>query len=167
LNVLRHTSKRVDVVDFFPDGSDERMYCSPGFNLPVGLIMRTMYGRYPEYHTSLDNKSIISFSTMRETVETYAEVLQTIDKNRRYEATVQYGTPQLSKSPIPLYESTMRTNKFRQPTVWRRQLLDILNYSDGSMDLLQIAERGNNKMMDMVDICEKLVEAGYLREITE
>ena len=59
LNVLSHTGRQVDVVDFFPDGSDERQYCSPGFNLAMGLIMRTMYGRYPEYHTSLDNKDII------------------------------------------------------------------------------------------------------------
>lgn len=163
LNVLTHTGKRVDVVDFFPDGSDERQYCSPGFNLPVGLIMRTMYSRYHEYHTSLDNKDIISFSTMRETIETYAEVLLTLDRNKTYKGKVQYGTPQLSKSPVPLYDRTMDTNKYKEPTLWRRQLLNILNYSDGTKDLLYIAERGRHKMLDLVPICEKLVSAGYLQ----
>lgn len=54
-HVLRHDEPGHCVIDFFPYGYDERQYCSPAFNLPVGCLMRTPHGQYPEYHTSADN----------------------------------------------------------------------------------------------------------------
>jgi len=69
--ILSQTENDFNIVDFFPGGSDERQYCSPGFNLPVGSLMRTMYGKYPEYHTSADNKDFISFEAMEKSVLKY------------------------------------------------------------------------------------------------
>ena len=110
LNVLKNSSFKLDVVNFFPDGSDERQFCSPGFNLPIGLIMRNMYGRqdgtkmdFKEYHTSLDNEKTISFKTIVETVDIYLQVIKTIESNFYPLGKVLFGTPQLSKSPIKLY----------------------------------------------------------------
>jgi len=167
LNVLKYQSLPVEEVAFFPDGSDERQYCSPGFDLPIGLIMRTMYGRYREYHTSLDNKDIISFRAMRESVERYYEVIKTIDGNATYKCSVQYGTPQLSKSPIPLYPDTMTASKFNLRTEESRMLLELINLSDGEHDLLNIAEKRNFKMLDLIEVAERLVEAGYLKRIDQ
>ena len=41
-------------------------------------------GRYPEYHTSLDDKSLISFETLSQTIDTYLDVIRTVDENRVY-----------------------------------------------------------------------------------
>src|SRR5207253_461908 len=60
LQVLKHWSSPAKILSFFPSGSDERQYCSPGFNLPIGSLMRTMYGEYPQYHTSLDDKTVVT-----------------------------------------------------------------------------------------------------------
>ena len=165
LNVLEHHKFPFECVEFFPGGSDERQYCSPGFNLPVGLIMRTMYGRYDEYHTSLDNKNLISFSAIEECVETYYETIKTIDENTTCKSVVQFGTPQLSKSPIPLYPNTMKSNKFNRRKDEVNKLLELINLSDGDNDLLAIAEKKKYKMLDLVPIKDRLIEAGYLEEL--
>ena len=165
-NVLKHQSKPVDEVDFYAGGSDERQYCSPGFNFPVGLIMRTMYGQYKEYHTSLDNKDLISFKVIRETIDLYFDVIRTIDENGTYMSTIQNGSPQFSKSPIPVYPSVMKSNffNFKKRDEQIRMLLEIINLSDGENDLLTIAEKRNFRMLDMVDVKKTLMKAGYLDE---
>ena len=70
------------IIDFFAGGSDEKQYCTPYFDLPIGLIMRDMYGKYKEYHTSLDNKSLIDFKKIAETAKLYFDVIKTIDENK-------------------------------------------------------------------------------------
>ena len=126
--------------------------------------MRTMYGRYREYHTSLDNKDLISFGTIVETIDLYYDVLKTIDENRTYLASVQKGTPQFSKSPISVYPSTMNTNFFNQRNIEFNMMLELVNLSDGNHDLLTVAEKRNFRMVDILPIKDKLVEAGYLQE---
>ena len=78
-NVIKNSNFPFQIIEFFPDGSDERQFCSPGFNMPIGLLMRKMYGRqdgtlfdFKEYHTSLDrfdtvvlrceNKKVLTFT---------------------------------------------------------------------------------------------------------
>jgi aminopeptidase-like protein len=85
------------VRDFRVGGSDERQYCSPGFNLPVGTIMRTPYKIYPEYHTSLDNKSIIDFSALKEVVDLMVDVCKGLEMNMPIEPGHLYGEPMLGK----------------------------------------------------------------------
>ena len=162
LNVLRHQDLPLEVVDFFPDGSDERQYCSPGFNFPMGLIMRTMYGQYKEYHTSLDNKDIISFETMKESVEMYFEVIKTIDENAVYKCRVQYGSPQLSKSEQSLYTPTMDFNTINQKVKQMKIMLFILNYSDGEHDLIRIADLAECSVSDCIPIIDQLKETKYI-----
>ncbi len=97
LAVLKHLGRHT-VLDFDPSaGSDERQYCSPGYDLPVGSLMRTPYGRYPEYHTSLDNKSFIDFSSLRASVEAYVAIVKKIESTALLKNTVMRGEPQLGR----------------------------------------------------------------------
>jgi len=162
LNVLKHQKLPLEVIDFFPDGSDERQYCSPGFNFPIGLIMRTMYGKYKEYHTSLDNKELISFKIMKESVNIYWEVIKTIEENTIYKNRIQYGTPQFSKSKVPLYPNTMVSNKYNEHGVELNKMLAMINYCDGENDLLQVADDKDYKMLEMIKTRDNLIKAGYL-----
>ena len=169
LNVLNNLNVPFEVVDFFPDGSDERQFCSPGFDLPIGLLMRNMYGRqdgtpmdFPEYHTSLDNPDLISFKTMMESIKVYCEILLTIENNFLPIGKIQYGTPQLSKSPIKLYGDIMnfRINEKNDRT---KVMLEILNLSDGKLDLLSMANRKKFKLIDHLDCINDLLKSKYIK----
>lgn len=122
-------------LDFFPSGSDERQYCSPGFNLPVGSLMRSMYGTYPEYHTSLDNKDFISFSAMEETIKLYFELCQMLEMNRTYINLNPNCEPKLSKRGLYPTLGNQEHEKIIPAMMW------VLNYSDGKHDLLAISEK--------------------------
>jgi aminopeptidase-like protein len=104
IHVINQSNMSNTVIDWSPFGSDERQYCSPGFNLPVGSLMRTMYGAYPEYHTSLDNRELISEQALWETIETYISIIQTLEVNETYVGTHLYCEPKLDKRG--LYPST-------------------------------------------------------------
>jgi aminopeptidase-like protein len=134
-HVLKHSPFEVESMNFKIGGSDERQYCSPGFNLPVGSVMRTMYKEYPEYHTSLDNEEILSYKGLRETVEMYVEIAQCLELNEKYKNTIAYGEPQLGKRG--LYPST---NELEQDKEHLYKLLHFLAYADGEHDLIEIAE---------------------------
>lgn len=163
INYLKYEKPNLEIVDFFPDGSDERQYCSPGFNLPVGLIMRAMYGRFREYHTSADNKTLISFSKIQQSADAYFQTLMSLELNFKAQGTILNGSPMLSKSPIPLYRDTMnfRVNAKEEKT---RVLLEILNLAEGNLDLLEIAEMKNFQLLEYSDLIEDLVKAGYLEK---
>ena len=175
-NVLKHSGFPVRIIDFFPDGSDERQFCSPGFNMPIGLIMRKTLNTsvigstnlpsehvFQEYHTSLDGPDKISFKTLIETIKIYYDVLLTIENNFVPLGKVQYGTPQLSKSPINLYRNIMDFNinaKLEQTRI----LLEILNLADGSEDLLTIAAKKNFSLIKNLDLINKLLKTKYIKK---
>jgi aminopeptidase-like protein len=125
------------ILDFFPhSGSDERQYCSPGFDLPVGSIMRLMYGEYKEYHTSLDNRDFISFEAMQESTDLYYKVCLALEKNVTYKNRVMFCEPQLGKYGLySLLGASQTRHRFTEAILW------LLNLSDGNNDLLAIAEK--------------------------
>ncbi len=161
LGELAAISKRpFTIVDFAPEGSDERQYCSPGFNLPIGSLMRAMYGTYPEYHTSLDNRSFVSPAAMLETVEVYHKCIQAIEMNRMYLNLQPYGEPNLgSRGLYPLLGNV----KSRSDQL--RMMMFILNYSDGNYDLCEIAEKAGGSLTEAYSIAETLREKGLLKLI--
>lgn len=115
-------------------GSDERNYCSPGADLPVVSIMRTRYGLYPEYHTSLDNLTFVTSAGLQGSFDTYLSVLETLEKEPLYHAT-NVGEPQLGKRG--LYPTLSRNGSVEDATY---QLLNILAYADGTRLPQDIAE---------------------------
>lgn len=157
--ILKQTESDYNIVDFFPSGSDERQYCSPGFNLPVGSLMRTMYGRYPEYHTSADNKDFISFEAIEKSINKYLEVIDVIEKNDKYLNSMPYCEPQLGKRGLyPTLGSQKGTDEQVKAMMW------ILNLSDGTNDLITIAEKSNVPVKLLFPIVDKLIENGILRK---
>lgn len=152
---FKHTDAVVQ--PFRPDGSDERQYCSPGFNLPVGSLMRTPYYQYAQYHTSDDNKSFISFEALIGTAEAYFELCQLLEWNLCYTNLFPYGEPQLGKRG--LYPEVLGPGDRRD---YVDSLLFLLNYSDGAHDLLDIAELRGVHASQLIPIVQKCLEAHVL-----
>lgn len=151
--VLSHSEKDYLTEDFFPTGSDERQYCSPGFNLPVGSLMRTRYGKYEEYHTSADNKNFISFDAMEKSVKKYLEIISVIERNCFLKSKNPYCEPQLGKRGLyPTIGSGKDTGMLVESYMW------ILNYADGKHDLLEISEKSGIDFNVLSEASEKLIE---------
>jgi aminopeptidase-like protein len=129
-HVLEHLSQPGRVLDFSPYGYDERQYCSPAFNLPVGRISRTPFGEYPEYHTSADNLDFVEPDRLGESYSVIMKIIEVLENDRVYISHNQKCEPQLGKRGI--YSSVGQAEL---------ALLWVLNLSDGSCGLLDIAER--------------------------
>lgn len=136
IHVLRHSGLSPAILDFFPYGYDERQYCSPGFNLPVGLFQRSRFGAIPQYHTSADDLDFIRPEHLGASFRLIAEAADLIDANRTYINTVSKGEPQLGRRG--LYGAIGGDKDAAQAN---NAMLWILNLSDGRYSLLDIAER--------------------------
>ena len=134
--VLQQTEQDFTIKEFSPIGSDERQYCSPGLNLPVGSLMRTMYGEYPEYHTSADNKNFISFEAMEASVHKFIDIINIMEMNHIYVNQFPNCEPQLGKRG--LYPSLGSQKEKAQDVA---AMMWILNYADGEHDLIDIIEK--------------------------
>jgi len=159
LLVLKERGKEFISEEFFPTGSDERQYCSPGFDLPVGSLMRTRYGKYKEYHTSADNKDFISFEAMEESVRMYMEIIKVIENNFTYINLMPECEPQLGKRDLyPTIGSSKNTEEIISAMMW------VLNLSDGTNDLISIAERSKLPFDILNQSAIKLEEKGLLKK---
>jgi aminopeptidase-like protein len=160
LHVLGIGDEPYDIIPFSVGGSDERQYCSPGFNLPVGSLTRSMYQRYKEYHTSLDNKSFISFDAMARTIDTYFDIVKTLEINRTFRNTMPFCEPQLGKRG--LYPASVGPLDQRREI---HKMMHLLAFSDGENDIINIAERFGTGAIEFRAQIENLVAAGLLTEI--
>ncbi|HET6515126.1 MAG TPA: DUF4910 domain-containing protein, partial [Thermodesulfovibrionales bacterium] len=97
INVLRNSCKDFEILDFIPFGYDERQYCSPGFNLPVGCLMRTPHGRYPEYHTSADNLGFVRPEYLSDSFSRLLSIVNILENNNKYISLNPKCEPQLGK----------------------------------------------------------------------
>lgn len=157
IHTLKHSKKPYRVLPFYPGGSDERQYCSPAFNLPVGSLMRTPYREYPEYHTSLDNKEFISFKSIKESAEMYFKIVQTLELNDIYINQYPYGEPQLSKRGL-------YTQNLSRDDVMK--IMYILQYSDMQNDLIDIADRMKVSVLELERIVGLLKENKMITEFS-
>lgn len=139
------------VLDFEPYGYDERQFCSPGINLPVGCLMRTPHGQFPEYHTSADNLDLVQPAFLVHSLETFWTVFQVLEGNRTYRNLLPKCEPQLGKRG--LYEAIggRSDTKARQMA-----LLWVLNLSDGRHSLLDIAKRARLDIDLVIDAAAAL-----------
>lgn len=151
-HVLRHHAKDYVRYSFLERGSDERQYCSPVIDLPVVSVMRTKYGKYPEYHTSLDDLSLISPEGLDGAFEVIKKCLQALEVNYTYKATIPCE-PQLGKRG--LYKSSSNDDPDAQS--------NLLSYVDGETDLLGIAEIIAEDIFTCASIAENLASNGLIR----
>lgn len=159
IHALKESGQEYEIVEFFPYGYDERQYCSPGFNLPVGCLMRTPNGRYPEYHTSEDNVGFVKPEFLMDSLSKYLAVLNVVEANKRYVNQNPKCEPQLGKRG--LYGST---GGQKNSVVSQFALLWVLNLSDGNHSLLDISERSGMKFNDIKIAADRLLDCGLLNE---
>jgi aminopeptidase-like protein len=158
--VLRTSGVQHEIRDFVPYGYDERQYGSPGFDLPVGSLSRTPYGEYPEYHTSADNLSFISHDKLRQSLDIYKKIVQTLEKSRYFKNLLPKGEPQLGKRG--LYKKVGGETDQKEGQM---AMLWLLNMSDGQNSLLDIAELSGIDSGRLTEIAESLKSHGLLEEI--
>ena len=158
LHILKNSSQEYAISDFSPYGYDERQFCSPGFNLPVGSLTRSPFGSYPEYHTSADDLDFVQVSALVNSFETYLNVVDTIENNHTYLNTNPKCEPQLGKRGL---YSTLG-GKQTTPTD-RMAMLWVLNLSDGNHTLLDIAERSNLSFSAINKAALALTRKGLLK----
>ncbi|WP_245655994.1 DUF4910 domain-containing protein [Microtetraspora fusca] len=145
--------------DFTPYGYDERQYCSPGFDLPVGSLTRTPYAGYPEYHTSADDPDFVSAEAMEDTLDALERAVEVLERNRRYRNLSPYGEPQLGRRGLYGSLGGRSDAESRQMA-----MLWVLNLSDGDHDLLDIAERSGLPFAAVADAADALRGAGLVKE---
>jgi aminopeptidase-like protein len=135
-HVLRHSHESYKIIDFFPYGYDERQYCSPGFNLPVGCLMRTPHGEYSEYHTSADNLEFVRSESLHNTLSLCLKIFFVLENDRIPVSLSPYCEPQLGKRG--LYRAVAGQ---KEGALQEMALLWVLNLADGQHSLLDIANK--------------------------
>ena len=158
IHVLEHSGADFEVTEFIPYGYDERQFCSPGFNLPVGCLMRTPNGRFPEYHTSADNLDFVRPSYLADSFAKTVQALSILEDNKTYLNQNPKCEPQLGKRG--LYEAV------RGPGRESREMaiLWVLNLSDGQHALMDIAGRSGLKFDSIRNAATALLAHGLLEE---
>lgn len=139
-------------------GSDERQYCAPGVDLPFASIMRTKYAEYPEYHTSLDDLSLISPEGLSASLRTHQRCLEVLEANHKWKVTT-IGEPQLGKRG--LYPTLSKTGS----ATGVRTMMDVLSYADGAVDLVDLASRVGAPIGEVEGIVSRLAAASLLEAV--
>jgi aminopeptidase-like protein len=160
VRVLADAGEPYEVEDFTPFGYDERQYCSPGFDLAVGSLTRTPWGRYPEYHTSDDDLELIRPEHLGESLRRYLEVVHVLEHDRRYRNLNPSCEPQLGRRG--LYRTLGGSDAGREREL---ALLWVLNLSDGEHSLLDVAERSGASFGRVLEAARALVDAGLLEDV--
>jgi aminopeptidase-like protein len=157
--VLRDSSREYREVEFSPYGYDERQYCSPGFNLPVGRLSRAPHGQFPEYHTSADNLAFVDAASLFEATETCVALFDLLENNRTYINLNPKCEPQLGKRGLySAIGGTADSGRREMAMLWT------LNLSDGAHSLLDICEQSGLKFEAIQSAAKLLVEHELLRE---
>ncbi|GET37301.1 DUF4910 domain-containing protein [Microseira wollei] len=160
--ILKNSAQEYEIVEFSPYGYDERQYCSPGFNLAVGCLMRSAWGSFPEYHTSADNLDFVQPQYLADAFAKCQSILQVIDQNKTYLNQNPKCEPQLGKRG--LYGSVGGQKDKELNTM---ALLWVLNLSDGNHTLLDIAERSGMAFAEIKNAADALWANDLLKEKEE
>lgn len=160
IHSLDHSGLSPTIEEFSPYGYDERQYCSPGFNLPVGLFQRSKFGAIPEYHTSADNLDFIRPDALSQSYRVINEAIGVIEGNGSYCNTLPKGEPQLGKRG--LYGAI---GGDKDAAAANMAMLWILNLSDGTSSLLDIAERAKLPFAVIQRTAKLLADHGLLKPL--
>jgi aminopeptidase-like protein len=131
--MLKHSGQDYEITEFSPWGYDERQFCSPGFNLPIGCLMRTPNGCFPEYHSSADDLEFVRPEHLGDSFNKCMAIVDVLENNCAYMNQSPKCEPQLGKHRKMGYQAQANGNELA--------MLWVLNFSDGDHSLLDIAER--------------------------
>jgi aminopeptidase-like protein len=155
-NVLRDRGKH-ELREFVPLGGDERQFCSPGFDLPVGALSRTPADEFSEYHSSADNLELVQPDALGDSFALYLSVLDVLEQNGRYQNLNPKGEPQLGKRG--LYRSVAGGSNREAALLW------VLNLSDGRHDLIDISDRAVLPFRAVREAADALEDVELLRRL--
>jgi aminopeptidase-like protein len=158
-HVLGNRDEGSRVIDFVPWGWDERQFNSPGFDLPVGCFSRSREGEYEEYHTSADNLDVVDPERLVQALGAVLDIVDVLEGDRRFVNRSPRGEPQLGKRG--LYAGMGGG----EPAVEHIAMLWLLNQSDGSSSVLDIADRSGISFPVLSACAERLARAGLLAEV--
>ena len=158
--VLDNSKEDYSIVDFFPSGSDERQFCSPAFDLPVGSLVRTMYGEFPEYHTSEDNLNFVKEEHLGDTFSKYLQIIFILENNETYLNLNPKCEPQLGKRGLyRLLGSQKSGGQNELAMFW------VLNQSDGKNSLLDIAIKSKLDFSIIKQMVDDLLKHNLLKTV--
>jgi aminopeptidase-like protein len=159
-HVLPHATSSPSIIEFSPYGYDERQYCSPGFNLPIGLFQRSQFGSFPEYHTSGDNLALIAPEHLAASYRMVIAALDILENNTSMRNLLPKCEPQLGRRG--LYSSI---GGDPDGAATAMAMLWVLNFSDAEHSLLDIAERAGMPFAVIREAAGRLEEKGLLERM--
>jgi aminopeptidase-like protein len=159
LKLLRDLDCEFKLYPFTENGSDERQFCFPGVDLPIGSLMKSKYGEFPQYHSSLDNLDFVTPKGLKQGFDIIYTALQMIETNRIYKITT-LCEPQLGKSGLYPQISDLGT----ESSV--RDQMNVIAYLDGQNDLLKVSEICSLKYFVTLSIVNELKEKGLIKEVS-
>jgi aminopeptidase-like protein len=136
-------------------GSDERQWCAPGVDLPVASLMRSKYGTFDEYHTSLDDLGFVTPSGLQGGLDMMSSAIQLLEGNFKYKLET-IGEPQLGKRGLRPNLGTKETASLV------RNMMNVLIYSDGNHDVLEVSSVVGVPTAEVISISENLAKHGLL-----
>jgi aminopeptidase-like protein len=151
------TLSPAQVEEFVPYGYDERQYCSPGYDLPVGCFTRTPFERFPEYHTSADDLNFVRPEFLADSAASVLRILEIVENNRKYINLSPKGEPRLGARGLYRAMGGSAAEPSRLALLW------VLNQSDGEHSLLDICERSRLPFADVVLAADALTNANLLQ----
>ena len=159
VHVLEKSGHPFEVAEFSPYGYDERQYCSPGIDLPVGRFSRTPHGTFPQYHTSADNLDFVRPAALAQSFAICRKIFGVLENNKTYQNQNPKCEPQLGKRGLYRAIGGQADAGAREMA-----MLWVLNLSDGGHSLLDIAERSKLDFDAIEFAARTLREHGLLKE---
>ncbi len=159
-HILKHSGRPYNLMEFSPDGYDERQFSSPGFKLAVGSLSRTPHGRFAEYHTSADNLDFVKPANLADSLSKAISIVYVLEHNGKYINQNPKCEPQLGKRGLyRAFGGRTETSVSEIAMFW------ILNFSDGEHDLLDVAERASLPFCLIKDVSDVLLQHELLKQI--
>lgn len=155
--VLQERGYDYKTYTFLDRGSDERQWCAPGVDLPVASLMRSKYGEFPEYHTSLDDLAFVTPTGLEGGLDIMKDALTLMEENSSWTVTT-LGEPQLGKRGLYPTIST------KASTALVYDMMNVIAYCDGEHDVIDIAEICGITTSEVRTIQRKLSDPGLLVE---
>jgi aminopeptidase-like protein len=182
IETLKETKKDFQIREFYPFGSDERQFCSPGINLPVGVLMRTPYYEYKEYHTADDNLKFIKKKHLNDSLITLCKIISKLENEKISEKPknkkiikLKHDTylnlkpncePQLGRRKLfTMKGAAFGTDKNESENIRQLAIFWLLNFSDGVHSLRDIAKKSDLSLPLLKKSAKRLVEKKLLKKL--